>query len=52
MLVFLDLVELVERAHFDSIVYEYLETIIFHQINVGNFPKSAIKMLKAYIKKK
>jgi len=45
ILVFLDLLEIIERIHFDEISYDFLKIIINNEIKAGNFPKNFKKYL-------
>jgi hypothetical protein len=54
MLVFLDLLDLVERMHFEEISYDFLKIIMRNEIKKGGFPKNFEKYLriKNYHKKR
>jgi hypothetical protein len=40
ILVFLDLLDLIERMHFDKISFDFLKIIIDEEIKKGNFPRN------------
>jgi hypothetical protein len=46
ILVFLDLVDLFERMHFDQITFDYLKIIFTNEVKLGNFPMNWIKYKK------
>ena len=46
MLVFLDLLDIVERMHFGEIAYEFLEKIIIKEYKIGNLTKNEFDVLK------
>ena len=46
LLVFLDLIELIERGGMDIIVHEFLEVIVMAEIKARKLPKTALSIIQ------
>jgi hypothetical protein len=46
LLVFLDLIELIERGGMDIIVHEFLEVIVMAEIKARKLPKTALYIIQ------